>query len=93
MGVLTFFKLYKWYQITQRTAYKIREAWISPFKIDYGRKPNDLWNEEENYNNTLQVSSTIGATQEDYEDQVKQAAKWRKKASNADGKLSVITYA
>ena len=37
---------------------------------------------------TIHVSSTLGATQEDDVDQVKQAAKWRKEASNVDKRLS-----
>ena len=63
-------------------------AWKSPFKIYFDRKLNDLLNEGKNYNDTLQVSSSIGATQEDYVVQVKQAAKWRKKVSNADERLT-----
>lgn len=63
-------------------------AWKSPFKIYFDRKLNDLLNEGKNYNDTLQVSSSIGTTQEDYVVQVKQAAKWRKKVSNADERLT-----
>ena len=59
-------------------------AWKSPFEIYYGRKPNELVNEGDNYEKIIHTVKSVGPSKSDYYKQNRTAKNWRNMASKAE---------
>ena len=65
-------------------------SWKSPFEIYFGRKANELVQDGKDFTSEIETLSTIGATQNNYRQQAKQANNWRKSAKAADDRMAKV---
>ena len=63
-------------------------GWQSAFEIQFGRKANELKNEGKNHDKTIHLAKTVGPSTEDFRNQKHNTNQWRKKAREADLRMT-----
>ena len=63
-------------------------CWKSAFEIYFGRKVNELKNEERNHDKTIHLTKVVGPSKKDFRNQKHNTNQWSKKTREADPRMA-----
>ena len=63
-------------------------GWKSPLEIYFERKANELLNEDQNRDSTIDTSKYTRLSVKNYQDQHKRAKKWRRETKKTDDRIA-----